>query len=351
LASRSSDSTIKLWQISDGSLLRVLSSPSDEILRYIFSPDGQMLAAALENRTVKIWKVSDGTLITTITGFTNWINILAFSADGKTLAAADYNDKGKVSLWNIPDGTLKIEINGEFPSDSGYTHFSVYAEEIVFLPDNERVVLSMDALASKTVFYMTNMDTNRRYEYKTGIHDASNGALEQTLMSGNGQQVHLMKLSSDGKYIILKHVKFFLWGEGGNGLHLMRIDDAKELRSVDFVDEYASIYAAYSPDSSIAAMGAADNTVKLWNTSDGSPLRILEGHVKPVYFVSFSPNGDVLASASADNTIKLWQVADGTLIKTIEAYINWGGDVIFTPDAKTMLINHDGLISLWGVKP
>ena len=54
------------------------------------------------------------------------------------------------------------------------------------------------------------------------------------------------------------------------------------------------------------ASGSGDNTIKLWNTKDGSLIRTLTGHTYTVTSLAVLQDGITLASGSDDNTIKLW---------------------------------------------
>ncbi len=52
-----------------------------------FSPDGQLIATASEDKTVKIWQ-RNGKLLKTLTGHTKDVNSVAFSPDGKLIATS-----------------------------------------------------------------------------------------------------------------------------------------------------------------------------------------------------------------------------------------------------------------------
>lgn len=43
---------------------------------------------------------------------------------------------------------------------------------------------------------------------------------------------------------------------------------------------------------------------------------ILKGHKRGVWDIQFSPVEKLLASASGDNTIKIWNLSDGSVIKS-----------------------------------
>ena len=73
-----------------------------------FSPDGQTLASASEDKTVKLWS-RDGRLLQTLTGHIGGVNSVSFSPDGRTIASAS-EDK-MVKLWSL-DGKLLQTLTG-----------------------------------------------------------------------------------------------------------------------------------------------------------------------------------------------------------------------------------------------
>jgi WD40 repeat protein len=76
--------------------------------------------------------------------------------------------------------------------------------------------------------------------------------------------------------------------------------------------------AVFSPDGSIIATAAEDNSVRLWDAASGDELVVLSGHSGRVLSVAFSPDGSVLASGSADNTVRLWDPASGDELLSLE---------------------------------
>ncbi len=66
-----------------------------------FSPDGRLLASGSFDNTIKLWEVSSGSLVRTLTGHTNSVRSVAFSPDGRLLASG--SDDKTIKLWGISD--------------------------------------------------------------------------------------------------------------------------------------------------------------------------------------------------------------------------------------------------------
>ena len=65
---------------------------------------------------------------------------------------------------------------------------------------------------------------------------------------------------------------------------------------------------AFSPDGRLAASGAYDRTVRVWDLRAGRELHRLEGHVNDVMSVAFSPDGGEAVSGSKDRSLRRWDV-------------------------------------------
>ncbi|XP_061345381.1 protein HIRA-like isoform X2 [Gastrolobium bilobum] len=69
----------------------------------------------------------------------------------------------------------------------------------------------------------------------------------------------------------------------------------------------------WSPDDSALASGSLDNTIHVWNMSDGICITVLRGHSSLVKGVAWDPIGSFIASQSDDKTVIFWRTSDWSL--------------------------------------
>ncbi|KAJ1440666.1 WD40/YVTN repeat-like-containing domain superfamily [Sesbania bispinosa] len=69
----------------------------------------------------------------------------------------------------------------------------------------------------------------------------------------------------------------------------------------------------WSPDDSTLASGSLDNTVHIWNMSNGICTAVLRGHSSLVKGVTWDPIGSFIASQSDDKTVIIWKTSDWSL--------------------------------------
>ncbi|HLP89637.1 MAG TPA: caspase family protein [Nostocaceae cyanobacterium] len=140
VASGSSDSNIKLWNICTGRQIYNLNGPanshvglvksffSDNIVYTVaFSPDGQTLASGGEKQPIKLWRLSNGELKTMLTRHSTDVYTVAFSPDGKTLASGSAD--GTIRIWDLYTGEPTFNLGH---SDSVYS--------LAFSPNGQMMV-------------------------------------------------------------------------------------------------------------------------------------------------------------------------------------------------------------------
>lgn len=131
LATGSWDDTVKLWSLSDGSLIRTLEGHGNNVSSVAFSPDGAWLAGSGSdssdgkgNNSATVWTVADGTIHLRLEGHESHVDQVRFSPDGSRIATA--SDDRTVRLWSSADGKLLHTFEGELGEA---------AESVAFSPD------------------------------------------------------------------------------------------------------------------------------------------------------------------------------------------------------------------------
>uniref|UniRef100_A0A1D1YTX4 Protein HIRA n=1 Tax=Anthurium amnicola TaxID=1678845 RepID=A0A1D1YTX4_9ARAE len=76
----------------------------------------------------------------------------------------------------------------------------------------------------------------------------------------------------------------------------------------------------WSPDDSILASGSLDNTIHVWNMTNGICTAVLRGHSSLVKGVTWDPIGSFIASQSDDKTVIIWRTADWSLAHRAEGH-------------------------------
>ncbi|KAL6923040.1 hypothetical protein FSST1_000314 [Fusarium sambucinum] len=110
----------------------------------------------------------------------------------------------------------------------------------------------------------------------------------------------------------------------------------------------------FSADGQWLVSGSARDTdtgtanVKVWSTSTGQCLQVLEGHKFQVEAVALSPNNLLLASGSIDSTVKIWNPMTGECTNVLLGHSGWVASLSFSPDsAKVASGSDDGTVKVW----
>jgi small GTP-binding protein len=121
-----------------------------------------------------------------------------------------------------------------------------------------------------------------------------------------------------------------------NGHTVHRIEGGNQIASL-----------AWSPDGTLLAT-SRDKSVILWQAFSWEFVRRLEGHQSTVSCLAWSPDGAYLASGSSDNTICLWKGADGAPAATLKGHRGEVLGVAWSPDSSHLAsCSKDGTIRIW----
>jgi len=175
--------------------------------------------------------------------------------------------------------------------------------------------------------------------------------IESTLLEFRNPCVGV-KYSPNGK--LLAYVGGSEFEQGGDATRTAKVMlwdvDADKLRG-DLPGHQSLVTSVdFSPNSEILATGSADNTVKLWDTSNGTTVRTLKGHTDAVWAIRFISD-KTLASASWDGTLRFWDLDTGEQLASFSEHDAEILCLAISPDRKTLATGSGDLsIRLWDIE-
>ncbi|KAK6509042.1 hypothetical protein TWF481_003807 [Arthrobotrys musiformis] len=142
----------------------------------------------------------------------------------------------------------------------------------------------------------------------------------------------------------------------------MRLFDAETGECVTVVRYSSAIEAiSISPNSRMLACALGDATVKLWDIPEGHECQSLTGCEEIVGSMAFSPDSEMIATASALTSpvsipikakvsIRIWNTTTGELLRVLEAHDCRSNSIAFPPDGQTLILaSGDGIVRRWNI--
>jgi RNA polymerase sigma factor (sigma-70 family) len=296
------EQSIQIWDVARQ---RPLWSFPGEARSLAFSPNGQVLAAALGHRwAVCLWDVQNGKELRQLQGSTLSPSLLAYSPDGKVLAAAG-GGAGEHWAWDIATGK-ELWCHKEA--------FSAYVQALAFSPDGKYLASSGSM--------------------GTRLWDPAMGK-QLPCPAGLQYQVTSLTFSSDGKTLAVGDMR-------GRVRLLDAASGQVRLGPIGHQNEQSAL--AVSPDGKVVATGSRDRTIRLWDMATGKELATLQAQ-GIVASLAFSADGNMeLLSRSDDgksvttegwtNTFRAWDLA--TLRPRQLRHMPFEYLAVLTPDGKRL---------------
>lgn len=97
--------------------------------------------------------------------------------------------------------------------------------------------------------------------------------------------------------------------------------------------------------------GGQDRTIRLWNPSLGTEIKVYKGHGYEVLSITVSHDNAKLATSGGDRSIFLWDVATGNTIRRISGHMAKINVVEFNEDASVVVSgSYDSTVKLWDLR-
>jgi len=268
-------SRIRLWDLAEGRLLRVLDSGErlQRVRALRFSPNGGILASG--NGGVRLWDARTAELVRKLRPKEHAFSVkdVAFSADGTRLAAV--GGHGQACVWEVKTGR---EITS-FDYDKCSWH------EPVGLGPEGKILMTRGPSPPRSAMRKS----------PAILWDVETGRKLRTLAEDRVQA--RFALSPDGT---------ILASQSTQGVELIDSNTGSVLAPRKRL--YLPI--VFSPDGRMLACTQGGGRIHLLDVATGHAWHVFEGGQKHTTCISFSGDGGFLASAHSDGTAFVWKVPD-----------------------------------------
>ena len=389
LASSGDDGTLKIWRAANGELVRTLRGHVGAVKDLAYAPDGRRLASAGWDKTVKIWDPETGHELLTLRAHTEIVMKLSFSMNGELLLT---NGADLPRIWNgtpvrkgeeraaldvaghtdvvrrvaySPDGKHLATVGadrliqrwdveslhpGRHPQAVTHRGDSATDVSVAFSPDSRRLV-----------------SAGWRGPIRGWATDSDQSVLTVALQRGPpGNDVRALDFSPDGSHLATLGpgglaIRDAMTGEpvrtlaipsgdlfaveyhpNGKQLALcqhswVKLVDVETLKEVQALQHHTLVpFATYNSDGTRLASAGFDNTIRIYDASNGNVVRKLLGHTDRVVSVAFSPDDKLLASGGGDSTVRIWNAASGQELITLRGHTGYVWGVAFSPDGQQL---------------
>ena len=254
----------------------IVLEPPMQVVKAALSPNGQIVAWALEDHTIELIELSSETILKKLEGHTGIVTSIKFSSTGNRLYTASHDNYVKV--WTA-EGDLVSEI---LPGGGEVLGISVSPD------DTKLVIVTLEGLQK-----LWNLRTNDLIG-ELGSSGAFDGA--DVSFSPDGK---IFGISSANGPVSLwdTETKTQLWSGG----------------------DYA---VTLSPDGRLFVYSDTDNyrnALIVVRSLDGlEPIRVLKGQGSLIWKIIISADGSRMASADG-NEIRIWQINNGELLYSLSS--------------------------------
>jgi WD40 repeat protein len=301
-------STIGIWDIKSGTLLKSSNAQSQPIYRIRLSDDDRVLSS-VEGENIRLLQMSNGQPITPPQEEMESNGDVAISPDGSSLAAGLFD--GSARIWPLTEKGIPKSFEPETKGG--------YFTGVAFSPDSQVLALAAS--------YPGNIE----------MRNVSDGSLLRTFPIGANVSYVTLAYSPDGEYLA---------ASAADSVRLFRTADGKSLGAYK-----GGLSLAFSPDSKLIAGGALQDAVRVWEIATGKVILNLTPPLESVTSVVFSPDGKLLVSGGDEGTISIWNVSSGQLLGSWVAHSDTISGLIFTKAGNILIsASYDGTIRLWGIK-
>lgn len=327
-ASSSYDSTVKIWNLHDFSLVRTLYGHFGVIYSVVWSPDGKLLAGSFSTGEMVIWDSETGHELARYKQHTKAVYTVLWNPMDERVLLTGSGD-GTVIIYDVDLDYIKDISNNTLITGSRRrpSPSTIGSNETFTQPTNKRTI------AHPAAVYGCAWSTFQATIFSTCCHDGlvrifnyimGGGELLYTLRGHNARSFScewspimpgILATNSDDMMIMIWDINERKEKLGSSLEPKQRlIGHRNNVRALCWSYEYKNILLS----------GSWDSTIRVWDVVSGHCLALIKDHNSDVYCIaSHKQLPFTFLSCSRDNTMRLWEL--GGITKLMRYFAVWDG--------------------------
>ena len=287
------DGTARLWDLEKGT--RTLSFlHAEQVHSVALSDDGTRALTGTGERgpssdnSIRLWNLTAGTILRRLSGHTHVAHYVAFLPGGRRAVSAGLDFT--VRVWDLETGT-EVQKFGDWqeanePDPGRLANRQVWSGALS--PDQQHVLLG----CRNGIAYCCKLDTGEvKYRLEGQRLKGHQSCFSSIAISSDGQRAVASSYGNDGA-----DVAIYLWSLA-DGTLVRRIAGPGNIWSLAFL-----------PGTSYVLAGRADGDILIWDVEHDAILGRIEGHLGPVRHIVVSQDGRTVVSCCDDGTLRTWKV-------------------------------------------
>jgi len=298
LITTATDGTITAWSLADRLPIGVWQTGTNDVTTIATSHDGKWLATGGKDGSISLWNQLAPAIdsFDTLTG--NAVTVIAKNKSNTRLAVAGVsNGQAAIFVYDSQQGQLLYTLLGH----------SSPIRSIAYASDNNRIVSGGD---DRTVRIWNPQDTQNTQQHR---------------LEGFPAPVTAVALSPDDSQVVA--------GLADNSVALRSLADPA---SVQDLKGHSGVILGVGYIGNDPFSISADRTVRFWNQADGTQVRSFDNQATTHAF-AINPEGTLLALSSGDNSIRVFQASDGKLLHTLSGHLGVPSSLAFSQDSKKIV--------------
>jgi WD40 repeat protein len=317
---------LSVWNIETRQQIDLLQGHTGPVLDVAFSPNGQYLATASQDRTAIIWDVSrwfaggQATQLHQLAGHSAAVNAVVFNNENTFLLTG--SDDTNVIRWDVRSGAQVQTYSGQPWPVKKLAYAEGGRDFFAWTDANGTRILNLwngangQRLFGDQNFIFDTFSPNMRNAFLGGvrgplqIYNAANRRLEREFTRGFNWAVDTATSAAfrpfNGSEVLIGIDS----STGDNRLVLANVGTGEVVRQFQGDAARRVNGIAFNPDGTLAISGNG-NQLALWDVSSGTVIRRLAAHNDLVSDIQFSADGRYALSKSRDNNVRVWDITSG----------------------------------------